>query len=341
MQQSHIENYRISAFKYFLLLILLGGIFFTYINVVEKVYGLALLDAVFSVMSFLVLMYVYKSKALTYLPIIMKVMLALFYVAILLALWLVPSISITLVAWVFLVPPLSYLLLGRFLGGLYTSIYVALLLLIFVTKFLGDSWLDNIFLIGNLISCLLVVWGLTNLYETSQEEFYKEQQDLVAKDPVTGLLNRTRLKQEYGHYLAESVKKKSALSLALISVDWFDMLIERYGYEEGNRFLAKLANSIKPLKREQDIIFHFGSGEFCILLPFTESKEALDAIEKCRVVVMNDFANYENKNLSITLSVGIAQCTREDLSFTDLLKKADERLYKAKELGSNQVIADL
>lgn len=342
MQENHIESYRISAFKYFLFLILLGGIFFTYINIVGKVYGVALLDAAFSVISLMLLVYVYKSKTLVYLPVVMKVMLALFYAAILLTLWFVPSISVTLVAWVFLVPPLSYLLLGRFWGSIYTSIYVVCLLLIFVSKFLGDNWLHNVFLVGNLMSCLIIVWGLTNLYESSQEEFYKEQQKLATKDPITGFLNRTTLKQEYDRCLLESLNKQAPLSLAVISVDLFAMLIARYGYEEGNKLLAKLAASIRPLLREQDVVFHFGGDEFCVLLPATGLKEASVIVEKYRMSVMKGFSNYENKHLSITLSAGVVECTKADIDFTHLLRQADARLYKAKELGSNQVIiADL
>lgn len=337
MQSNHIEAYRIKAFKYFLFLLLLGGLYFTYLNIIRETYGVALLDATFSVISCVLLIYVYTSTALRYLSIIIKATLALFFIAILLTLWLVPSISITLSAWVFLVPPLSYLLLGRLLGGLYTSIYVALMLLIFVSKFLGDNWADNIFLVGNLMTCFVIVWWLVNLYEASQEKFYQEQIDLATKDSVTGFLNRTTLKQEYARCLAESLNKQAPLSLVLISVDWFETLIERYGYAEGNKLLSKLAASIRPLLREQDVVFHFGGDEFCVLLPSTNLKQASAIVDEYRMTVMNNFSNYENKHLSITLSAGVVACTKADVDFTHLLMQADARLYKAKELGANQV----
>lgn len=337
MYLSYVNSYRISAFKYFLYIVITGGLFFTCIDSIKGVYGLALLNAFFAAISILILAYLNFRKVFKYLQLVIRLYLFSFYTAILLALWLPSSASSTLLAWVFLVPPLSYLLLGRVWGGIYTGIYVFFELLILVYKFFGDDIWNNYILFSNITFTLIIVWVLTSLYERSQKKYQTEQLNLASRDRLTGLFNRSVLKEKYSQCLRYSIQKESVLTLGFINIDWFKLFKESSGFEEGDKLICLVADIIRSVLSKQDVAFRFGGEEFCILLPDTNVDEAYLLIEQIRRDVMDKLFNYGGNTLSLTISAGLADSSKTT-TLSDLLKHADQCLYKAKELGHNQIV---
>lgn len=336
MYLNDVNGYRAVAFRYFLYLIAIGSLFFAYFNAVRGEYGLALLESLFALSGILILVYLYFVKQPHYLQYIIRVYLFLFYATILLAFFSF-SLSITLLAWIFLIPPLSYLLLGQLWGGIYTGVYVFFELLILVFKFFGDDFWANYILFSNITFSLAIVWTLTSLYEHSHQTFQKEQIKLASRDRLTGLFNRSVLKEKYSQCLRYSMKKESVLTLGFINIDWFKLFKENSGFEEGDKLICLVSEVIRSCVRSQDVVFRFGGEEFCILLPDTDINEAQILFDEIRRAAMDKLFNYGSNKLSLTISAGLAQSSK-DTVLSDLLKKADQCLYKAKELGHNQVV---
>lgn len=337
MYLNYVNGYRTVAFKYFLYLVVLGGVFFIYINLLKGDHVLVLLDSLFLFGALACLVYLRFVEELRYLQPIIRIFLFLFYGAILFSLLLSPSISITLFAWIFLVPPLSYLLLGRLWGGIYTGVYVFFELTIFIYKFFDGDLLNNFLLLIDMVFVLAIVWVLTNLYEESQKKYQTEQLNLASKDRLTGFLNRSVLKKEYSQCLSYSIEKKSVLTLCFINIDWFKLFKENSSFEEGDELICLVAGIIRSSLRNQDVAFRFGGEEFCLLLPDTNIDEAYVLVDQIRRVAMDRLFNYGGNTLSLTVSAGLAESSN-DTMLSDLLRNADQCLYKAKEFGHNQVV---
>mgnify|MGYP000825683213 CR=1 FL=1 len=136
---------------------------------------------------------------------------------------------------------------------------------------------------------------------------------------------------------------KSELSLAVIDIDLFKSFNDTYGHSCGDYVLKELAYLLVQNFRQTDLIFRYGGEEFAMLLPFTKLEEAKMVAERLRKAVENkkidsSKINTENseKNISVTISLGVAEYSKENSEET-LLQNADKALYKAKENGRNRV----
>ena len=129
----------------------------------------------------------------------------------------------------------------------------------------------------------------------------------------------------------------------MTDIDFFKSVNDTYGHAAGDLVLKTVSRIIKLQLRDYDIAGRYGGEEFAILLPFTKLEEAKMVAERLRKAVENkkiDISkiNTESseKNISVTISLGVAEYSKEDSEET-LLQNADKALYKAKENGRNRV----
>lgn len=339
MSARHTNEYRIEAFRYLLYLTIAGGLFFTFINIQEERPLVAVLDFAFVLIALLVLLLLYIKAIFSYLQYIIRLYLLLFYMAVLAALLLIPSLSLTLFAWVFVIPPLSYLLLGRMWGRIYTAGYVLLEFSILLFRNHQENMANHFLFFSILGFCLVVIWLLINLYEKTQETFRNKLINLAIKDALTGFYNRTVLEKKYTQALTYSTEQNSVLTLAIINIDWFRLINENYGYEEGNKVICLIANLIRTRTRDGDLALRLGDEEFCLLLPCTPLPQGFELIEQIRGLIIENLSYYGESNLFITASIGVAECTQE-MTLRDALIVADKRLYKARQQGLNQTVCN-
>ncbi len=166
-------------------------------------------------------------------------------------------------------------------------------------------------------------------------------------DELTGLLNRKPLFETLSFHLDELKEGKlNCLSLLMIDIDHFKKINDGLGHQIGDLVIRKIAEILKKHVKEE-LVFRYGGEEFIILLPNFELEKALKVAERLRRKIERDkIIELENKNFSnITVSVGVSHLKKEHLSefpladfaISDLIKKADSALYKAKQNGRNQV----
>ncbi len=151
-------------------------------------------------------------------------------------------------------------------------------------------------------------------------------------DPMTGLLNRRGLEFEVDTWLALGRE----FSLAVVDIDHFKQVNDRYGHDAGDRVIVRVARLMRELSREGDVVCRLGGEEFLMLFPGMSAEEALHAAERVREAVA--VADME-LGVPVTVSVGIAVWPRDGKDFEQVLKAADRTLYRAKEAGRNRVLA--
>ena len=157
-------------------------------------------------------------------------------------------------------------------------------------------------------------------------------------DSHTGCYN----KGYFNNAIALEVKKSKVtgepLSLILFDLDHFKHLNDNFGHDAGDYVLKTMADVIRDNgSRDNDIFARYGGEEFVILLPKTNIKQAFEIAERLRKLIEQTGFIYDNQKLPVTASIGVADYRKGVTTGTDLFKRADNAVYKAKDGGRNQV----
>ncbi len=166
---------------------------------------------------------------------------------------------------------------------------------------------------------------------------YQSLLDYSERDALTGLLNRKTF-DEHLHRLSSSTSKSQGNTqqpwLAVIDIDHFKLVNDRYGHLFGDEVLILVANLLRSCFGSQHRVFRFGGEEFVVLLHPMSLEDATRALEHFRCTVQDyDFPQVGR----VTVSLGFSGAHMHAPSPTQLLSQADDALYYAKENGRNRV----
>lgn len=163
-------------------------------------------------------------------------------------------------------------------------------------------------------------------------------------DALTGYNNRHQFEKRLKETTASAKRQNQALCCIMSDIDFFKKVNDTYGHAVGDCVLKTVAKTIKKELRESDIPSRYGGEEFIFLLPHTNLDEALIVAERLRKKVEKKKINIEEykiegvKEISVTISIGVAQFNKCDKTPEALYKNADSALYIAKESGRNRVV---
>ena len=166
---------------------------------------------------------------------------------------------------------------------------------------------------------------------------YSETKYLTITDSLTGLYNRRYFQQALGREFARAKRYNLPLSVVMFDIDHFKNVNDTYGHQFGDKVIAGIAKQIKDSLRRTDYICRYGGEEFVLILPETTSANAVVPIERIREKVESNCFSCYNENITVTISAGIACIELKMTTEAELINKADESLYKAKENGRNRV----
>ena len=176
-------------------------------------------------------------------------------------------------------------------------------------------------------AAILVAW---------REEAEQELRDQAMLDPLTGLLNRRGWNNSAPQVFAHASRHDQPLVLLSLDLDHFKRINDTYGHEAGDTALRLFGKILNEQRRAGDLIARMGGEEFCVLLSMTDEEAATGFYLRLSRVLHQQSA--EHLSFSLTYSAGLACRTQEDVTLDDLLRRADEALYRAKDEGRNRLV---
>jgi len=153
-------------------------------------------------------------------------------------------------------------------------------------------------------------------------------------DQLTQLYNRHHFEAEGNRKFARAKRQNGKLSIVMVDLDHFKSINDTYGHLVGDEVLISTAKLLNANNRTEDFTARYGGEEFVIAFEDCSLSDAKAKAETLR----NNIENLYPKNIKITASFGIAQLRQKHNEFKDLLRDADEALYKAKTSGRNKVV---
>ena len=166
---------------------------------------------------------------------------------------------------------------------------------------------------------------------------FEKVTQLANVDPLTGLFNRRKMLELFELEIKRSRRSRKPFTIAMADIDNFKSVNDIYGHECGDEVLKSISEILRKECRESDYICRWGGEEFLLLFIDTNLSTAKDVADRILLVFENK-KNICMNNFTTTLSMGITEFSA-DLSIEQILKNADDALYKAKKNGKNRVEA--
>lgn len=160
---------------------------------------------------------------------------------------------------------------------------------------------------------------------------------MATTDELTGLTNRRCALEKLAAAWTQASRYRHPLSCIALDIDFFKKFNDTYGHAVGDLVLRETAQVLRRNARSADTVCRIGGEEFVVLCPHCDLQDVERGAQRLREAVQAHAIDCQGKPLSITVSVGIAQMQADMLGPDDLLKAADDALYRAKEAGRNCV----
>lgn len=157
-------------------------------------------------------------------------------------------------------------------------------------------------------------------------------------DRLTGLGNRIFFDARIADEIARSSRTGSKMTLAFLDLDHFKKLNDRYGHDTGDQALVNFSRLLRDETRNFDITARWGGEEFAVVLLDADSEEAYRIISRISDKMQKIPLLDEPENIFLTVSGGFAEYPSDGTSAEELVQKADERLYRAKNTGRNRLV---
>ena len=226
---------------------------------------------------------------------------------------------------------------GLIVSAISSSIILIMDIMLLSKNEMSIYFQDDIILAGVFF---LTAWPL-GVYVKIEGEHIKKLENMINVDGLTEVYN-------HGYFceiLAEKVKigekENTPVSMIFLDIDYFKNYNDIYGHQKGDYVLKRVGEIIKNNIRDEDIPARYGGEEFAIILPDTYEKQALDIAEKLRIEIENEvFYGEENQpNGKLTASIGVSVYPDKAQNDVELIKSADDALYRAKFFYKNRVEA--
>ncbi|WP_020587537.1 diguanylate cyclase [Desulfobacter curvatus] len=170
-------------------------------------------------------------------------------------------------------------------------------------------------------------------------KYSEELEKKLNEDQLTGAKNRRAYDKKIEEEMDRFLRYNNIFSLLIIDADKFKDINDTYGHAIGDRCLQEIIKRTRPLLRKSDMLARYGGEEFVVIMPETDVDGAMTAAEKIRQTIEKIEFLYKEETVRVTVSIGVSCIKEGDKSPTDLFERADMAVYKAKENGRNQVMA--
>jgi two-component system cell cycle response regulator len=156
-------------------------------------------------------------------------------------------------------------------------------------------------------------------------------------DTLTGLCNRGIIIETLTREYARRSREGGSFGIILADLDHFKSVNDTYGHLAGDEVLREAARRMQSCVRTYDVVGRYGGEEFLILVPASDAAATFTLAERIRTAIESQPVQFDGRNISITVSLGVTACSNNNLSNSEgLLRIADDALYRAKRAGRNR-----
>jgi two-component system cell cycle response regulator len=161
-------------------------------------------------------------------------------------------------------------------------------------------------------------------------------------DALTGLHNRRYMESHLGTLVEQAAVRGKPLSILVLDIDFFKAVNDTYGHSAGDEVLKEFSQRLKKAVRGIDLACRYGGEEFVVVMPDTDIGVATMVAERLRRRIASEPfpINQNSRSVQATISIGIAAMHSCDDKAADIVKRADQALYRAKRDGRNRVVSD-
>ena len=166
----------------------------------------------------------------------------------------------------------------------------------------------------------------------------EQLQEQALRDPITGLYNRRFLNESLPREIARAERDRVELGVIMLDLDHFKRINDAYGHIKGDRALVALAGLLNAKTRSSDIACRYGGDEFCLILPGATLTAVAERAEELRAAFEEIEIQADGETFHVTISLGASIFPLHGSSSEELLSRADQALYSAKQAGRNRVV---
>jgi len=166
--------------------------------------------------------------------------------------------------------------------------------------------------------------------------------EMAITDGLTGLYNRRYMETHLSALVEQAASRGKPLTALVLDIDFFKSINDSYGHDAGDDVLREFATRVRKSIRGIDLACRFGGEEFVIVMPETDMGVATIVAERLRRRIASEAFSIQqgSSSIEVTISIGIAALDAADANAGNILKRADQALYRAKRDGRNRVVAD-
>lgn len=164
-----------------------------------------------------------------------------------------------------------------------------------------------------------------------------QMENLALYDALTGLANRRLFKNRLSKAIKSSERDKSSLALMFLDMDHFKRINDSMGHDAGDLLLKEVAKRLSEQVRQQDTVSRIGGDEFTILLPALKHTNEVTSVAEKILSVFAEPIRIHGQDIQISMSIGVTLAPKDSTDANILMKNADLAMYRAKELGRNNI----
>lgn len=171
----------------------------------------------------------------------------------------------------------------------------------------------------------------------AEAKYHEEIYRMTIVDGLTQIHNKRYLYEALERELIRARRHERPLSVVMFDIDFFKRINDQFGHLAGDHVLREVAKVIQGRIRRDEVFARYGGEEFVIVLPETPLEGATALAENLRQRVEEHGFVFQGERIPVAISIGCAQLAQSDKTATDLIQRADEKLYEAKRGGRNRV----
>jgi len=193
----------------------------------------------------------------------------------------------------------------------------------------------NLIKTSTMISVTFLLFSFVGIFVAESK---RRLHDETRIDSLTGLRNRRAMEEVALHEVGVSLSSGRSLAMLMMDVDHFKRLNDTWGHGLGDRALRAIGGVLLTVTGADDRVMRMGGEEFAVLLPGYDMASAARVAERLRATVEGLRLNENDEIASFTISIGVGVWREGERGWTDMLRRADVALYRAKREGRNRVV---